>query len=394
MDAQKVHILGMVYAFRELGHHVEIVSLVRTERETRDPTSEWVPAPWIQFARRIPYVYELIQLGYNVIGLPMLLWKVLRINPDFIYERYSLLNFTGVMVARFSRKPIILEVNSPFAIEQGRDRHIRAVRLARWVEKHICNAADWVVVVTEVLRTIMVGNGVRPERLLVMHNGVNLNHFSRRNPPSLRARLGLDGKLVLGYAGCFRNWQGLQLLIEAFHSSGLGQRGAVLLLVGDGVETASLRKQIAKLKCTDSIILAGPVPHSAVPDYVAVFDIAVQPAATEYCCPLKLVEYMALAKAITAPRQANVLEVLGDGNAVFFTPGDPIAFGRALKELAADPQRAANLGVRARAELDQKGLLWAKNAQKIIQVVSGMLSGACSASGPELVEVRDEPGWD
>ena len=124
--------------------------------------------------------------------------------PDFLYERYSLLNFTGVIVARIAKKAIVLEVNSPFAIEQGREGYIRAVAVAQWVEKTICNSATHVVVVNESLRAIMIAIGVEEQRLVVMHNGVNLSHFARRNTSSLRARFGLENKLVFGFVGWLR----------------------------------------------------------------------------------------------------------------------------------------------------------------------------------------------
>ena len=194
----------MVKAFRELGHEVEIVSLVKTERESANPGREGYAAWWQHIVRRVPFGYELIQLAYNAISIPILLWKVSQSAPDFLYERYSLLNFTGVIVARIAKQPIVLEVNSPFAIEQGREGYIRAVAVAQWVEKTICNSATHVVVVNESLRAIMIAIGVEEQRLVVMHNGVNLSHFARRNTSSLRARFGLENKLVFGFVGWLR----------------------------------------------------------------------------------------------------------------------------------------------------------------------------------------------
>jgi hypothetical protein len=42
------------------------------------------------------------------------------------------------------------------------------------------------------------------------------------------------------------------------------------------------------------------------------FDIALQTASVPYASPLKLFEYMALSRAVIAPDQPNIREVLED----------------------------------------------------------------------------------
>jgi glycosyltransferase involved in cell wall biosynthesis len=370
-DAQRVHITEMAGAFRELGHSVTIVSLVRSEGESPNLSKGARPAGWQNLVRRIPFAYEIVQLGYNAIGIPFLLWKALSTPLDFIYERYSLFNFTGVFVAKLLSKPIVLEVNSPFALEQYRDGHIRAFRLANWTEKIICNAATHVIVVTESLRQIMVLNGVRPKHLIVMNNGVNLAHLSlRSDSTALRRRLGLESKVVIGFIGWFRNWHGLDLLIDAFYLGHLSSKGVVLLLVGDGPDMKRIRRQVTRLQIGDFIMLTGALPRSVVPEYLALFDIAVQPAANEYCCPMKLLEYMALAMPIVAPRQPNVQELLREPEeAILFSPGDTMALASALGDLVADPLRANSLGKHARSAIEGRKFWWTGNAERVVQLI-------------------------
>jgi hypothetical protein len=105
------------------------------------------------------------------VGIPLLLKAAMTRKVGFIYERYSLFNFTGVLVARLRRVPIVLEVNSPFALEQSRDREIRLRRFAEWTERAICNMADHVIVVSTPLARMMAGAGVMPSLIEVMPNG-------------------------------------------------------------------------------------------------------------------------------------------------------------------------------------------------------------------------------
>jgi glycosyltransferase involved in cell wall biosynthesis len=370
-DAQKVHITEILNAFRSLGHSAEVVSLVETENARHEAAEEAKQAAWQRVIRKIPLAYELAQLGYNAIGLPLLLVRLVRERPDFIYERYALFNFTGVLAARLLKIPLILEVNSPFALEQGRDGEIRAVRFAAWTERVICNAAARVIVVTAPLQKIMIRNGVHADRLVVMTNGVNLSRFSRRaGAASLRKRLGLGIRTVIGFVGWFRNWHGLDMLIEAFHGARLAEQGAVLLLIGDGPAATDLRRQIDSLGLRDSVILTGAVPHEEVPSFLDLIDIAVQPAANEYCCPMKIIEYMALGKPVVAPRQENIQEILREGEeALLFAPGDSRALGMALAELVGNGEAARKMGVRAQNAIENRGYLWVRNAERVIDLV-------------------------
>jgi glycosyltransferase involved in cell wall biosynthesis len=370
-DAQRIHIQEIILAFQELGHEVETVSLVPTDAGQQDAQRDAADAPWKALVRRIPFAYEIVQLGYNLVGIPMLLRSMQRGNADFIYERYSLFNFAGAIAARLCRVPLILEVNSPFALEQSRDKDIRLVRLAAWTERVICNAAAHVVVVSTPLQRIMAQSGVRASRLVLMPNGVDLHKFKPQpRSPELRHSLGLDGAVVIGFVGWFRKWHGLELLLEAFHRSGLGAQGAKMLLIGGGQAMADLQTYVAEHGLQEYVVFTGPLPHAQVPPYLDLIDIAVQPAANEYCCPMKILEYMALGKPIVAPRQENIQDLLREGEeARFFTPGDAVSMGEALAGLVNDRDEAVRMGRKAREAIEGRGYLWTENARKVVEMV-------------------------
>lgn len=371
-DAQRVHILELVNALRGLGHRVEIVSVVETEGERKDAAHEAGEAGWKRFVRRIPCAYELIQIGYNLVGLPMLLKRLHAGHFDFIYERYALFNFAGVVAGRLARKPVILEVNSPLALELKRDNDIRGAAFANWTERVICNAASRVIVVSGPLRRMLVANGVRDEKLVVMTNGVNLEHLRPAGgSEELRERLGLRSKVVIGFAGWFRKWHGLEFLIETFHQAKLSGQGAALLLIGDGPAMPELRNYVAANGLGESVVFAGAVPHELISPYLDLMDIAVQPAANEYCCPMKIIEYMGLAKPVVAPRQENIQELLAEGSeALLFTPGDKAEMSQALASLVNDKDARARMGQRALAAVHERGYLWSRNAQRVVDLAA------------------------
>lgn len=376
-DAQRVHILEIVNAFRDLGHDVEIASVVETEQQ--DAEREASEASWKTIVRTIPFAYEIVQLAYNAVGLPWLVAKIIRSKADFVYERYSLFCFCGVMAAWLTRRPIVLEVNSPFALELSLHNDIRAVRFAHWTERVICNAATAVIVVSSPLRQILQQNRIKASKLVLMPNGVNLAHLqSGADTTSIRRRFGIDGRLVVGFVGWFKQWHGLQSLIETFDRSGMASKGAVLLLVGDGPATGALKETVAQRGLENSVFFTGPIPHEQIPPYLNVIDVAIQPAANEYCCPMKIIEYMGLGKTIVAPRQENIDELLPDEAAIKFTPGDTESLADALVRAVTDAELRCRTGKAAYELLQSRGMLWISNAERVIGLVSGHKAGGRS----------------
>jgi glycosyltransferase involved in cell wall biosynthesis len=391
-DAQRVHILEIVNAFRGLGHQVVIASLVDTETTPNDARNEAREASWKTFVRRVPFAYELVQLGYNIAALPWLLWKIRRERIDFIYERYSLLNFCGVVAARLSGRPIALEVNSPFALEQRQEGEIRAIRFAGWMERITCNAANRVIVVTGPLARILIQNGVMESKLVIMPNGANPPHLGRTaGSNELRKSLGLEGRIAIGFVGWFRPWHGVEFLIQAFADSDL-PRNTALLLIGDGPAMQEIKALVERRRLESRVVFAGPVLHENIPPYLEIIDIAVQPAANHYCCPMKILEYMALAKPIVAPRQENIEELLTDGKeALLFAPGDTAALRQGLQRLAQDAGLRAKLGAGARAAIDERGLQWTRNAERTVELLFGGAATGSANRGHSLGQNPESP---
>jgi glycosyltransferase involved in cell wall biosynthesis len=108
-------------------------------------------------------------------------------------------------------------------------------------------------------------------------------------------------------------------------------------------------------------------PREQVPELIAGFDIALQPRAVEYASPLKVFEYMAAGRAIVAPDQANIREVLTQGQtALLFDPAQPGAMWQAVARLAGDAALRERLGKAAAAEIVRRDYTWLSNARRVI----------------------------
>jgi glycosyltransferase involved in cell wall biosynthesis len=67
------------------------------------------------------------------------------------------------------------------------------------------------------LRHEISQRGIRAERVTVIPNAVDTRDFRFESMPdaALRTRLGLDGATVVGFAGSFYAYEGLDLLLDA-----------------------------------------------------------------------------------------------------------------------------------------------------------------------------------
>jgi len=233
-------------------------------------------------------------------------------------------------------------------------------RLARRVEDLTWRAATRVVAVTGVLKSMIAASGVPAQRIEVVPNGIDPAAFA-----DLPVRPASADPLVLGFVGFVRDWHGLDAVIAAMASHG-GTPRLDLVVVGDGPARAALEQQAAAAGIGHRVRFTGIAPHEAVPALVAGFDIALQPRAVAYASPLKIFDYMAAGRAIIAPDQPNIREILThEATALLFDPADPAELWQAVVRLADDPVLRARLGKAARAEIDRRGYTWAGNAARL-----------------------------
>jgi glycosyltransferase involved in cell wall biosynthesis len=354
-DGQSVHVEELVAAFRELGHEVVVVGPGFYAEAGFGQESRMVAV----LRRRLPgALAELAELAYNLPAYRRLRAACAALRPDLIYERYNLHFLAGAWLTRRTRLPYFLEVNAPLAEERALHGGLRLRALARAGERHAWRSASRVLAVTEVLAGHIRAAGVAPDRISVVPNGV----VAERYAVAAAAR---GGDPVLGFVGFVRDWHGLDAVLR-----GMAEHPApacVFTIVGDGPARPGLAALAEALGIASRVRFAGIVPHDAVPAAVAGFDIAVQPRVVDYASPLKIFDYMAAGRAIVAPDQPNIREVLDhDRTALLFDPAVPGAMWQAVARLLGDANLRNRLGDAARQAVVDRDFTWRGNAARIV----------------------------
>ena len=155
---------------------------------------------------------------------------------------------------------------------------------------------------------------------------------------------------MIGFVGGFYPWHGLPLLVEAFARLVDRFDDLLLLLIGDGPERTTVERLVAERGLTDRVILTGKVDHEGLPAHLAAFHVGVMPDSNAYGSPMKIFEYMAMARPVVVPDYAPLLDAVTDGvEGRVFRRGDVDSLTEALAGILADDETHRRMGAAARA---------------------------------------------
>ena len=269
----------------------------------------------------------------------------------FIYQRYSLNNLAGALLAARWRVPLILEANGSEAKWRSDWASLQFPALARATERALLRRADRIVAVSENAARDLVAAGGPADRIRVVPNGVEVDRFANARPASLPFP---DDSFVITFVGLFYPWHGVRYLAEAFIQLLARAPNARLVLVGDGEEAALVQGLLQRAGCEDAANLPGLVARQDVPGYLAASDVLVSPHAKVrdfIGSPIKMFEYMASGRPIVASRVAQIGEILRhEETALLVEPEDPEALADALMTLRNNEALGARLGANAQEE--------------------------------------------
>ncbi|MBC9208274.1 glycosyltransferase family 4 protein [Roseomonas aerophila] len=374
-DGQGVHLDAMVAALRANGHTVHVVGPAGFENTGLGSDNRMVTL----LRKSLPaWVGELAELAYAVPSTLRLARAAASFQPDVIYERANLFHLAGAWVAARRRVPLLLEVNAPLADERASFGKLKLKRLAAALERLAWRRATYVLPVTDVLASRIAASGVPQSRIRVVPNGIDLQDF----PLQPAAELPGD-QLVLGFVGFVRDWHGLDRVVRSL-AAYRASPPLALHVVGDGPARTGLEALAKELGVASRVRFSGLTHREAIPSMIGAFDIALQPASVAYASPLKVFEYMAAGRAIIAPDQPNLREILEhERTALLFDPRDPDAMWQAVERLASDEALRRRLGQAARAEVLSRDLTWSGNARTVVGLAARALGqGAMQERAP------------
>ncbi len=259
-------------------------------------------------------------------------------------------------------------------------------RVSSWVERTAYEAAARIIAVSEGMRTdvLTAYPDVDPERVAVVHNGIDTDVYRPDPATDVLTDVGLDpGEPYVLFVGRITRQKGIVHLINAAHAFADGVRLVLCASSPDtpeiGAETSAAVDRLRAARGAGSVVwLQEQVTR---PRLIQLFTHALAFACPSVYEPLGIVnlEAMACRTAVVAAAVGGIPEVVVDGTTGVLvaydaadTAGFERAFADAVNSLVADPVRAAAMGAagRERAVAD---FGWAAIADRTIAVYEAAL---------------------
>lgn len=336
--AEGIHIDAMVDAFRALGHEVRLCGPAAGPAgggSRLGVVKSWLPG----------VAFEGASIAYNAPEFLAMRHVLADWRPDLVYKRHARYDVGPGLAASRAGVRMVLEVNAVYSERPYRDFEPQALHaVAARMERAALRRADLVVAVSSPMaRQVKM---LADRDAVVMPNGADPSVFD----PGVTAPAAgpwSSAGLLLGWTGGLRRWHGLDLLLDAL---ALLPPDVQLLIVGDGPARPDIESRMLERGLRGRVFITGQVPRADVPAYLAAMDVGVvADERTGVASPMKLLEYMAMAKAVVAPDLPNIRDIVSDGaSGLLFRPGSAEDLSEKVRRLSDEPLRRS-LGLAARS---------------------------------------------
>lgn len=198
---------------------------------------------------------------------------------------------------------------------------------------------------------------VRPEKIEVVHCGIELEKYGARSEQQLRTANSPGQAITAICVASLQPYKGLSYLIRACRQVVRRVPNFRCLIVGQGADRPVLEALIHDLGLDDHVRLLGGLPQHEVAGLLGDADMFVLPSIVAPSgqmegIPVALMEAMASRLPVVSTRLSGIPELVDDGiNGLLVPPADESALAEAITSLSGDPERRRRMGERGREKV-------------------------------------------
>jgi|KBSSwiStaDraftv2_1062776.scaffolds.fasta_scaffold197234_2 glycosyltransferase involved in cell wall biosynthesis len=238
-------------------------------------------------------------------------------------------------------------------------------------------AADHAFVQTERMRDDISREGIAKEKMTAVPMGVDAEADWAA---VAKNRVIPEHGRTFVYLGTIARTRHLDFLVRVLAKVRESVPDVKLYVVGGGVAPGDeelLTTEASRLGVSDALVLVGQRPRAEALAYVRDADVCVSPIYPSplFNCgsPTKLVEYMAMGKAVVANDHPEQLQVITESVAGYCVPWQEDAFAAAIVRLLEDPTEAKRMGERGARYVAQRrayGLITDIVEEELVKLVA------------------------
>ncbi len=288
---------------------------------------------------------------FNAVKMGLKLRKLIRSeNVAIAHTFFETSDLWAGPIARLSGVPIL--------ISSRRDLGILRASKHRLAYRFVNRFFDRVLAVSQEVRNYCIAeDGLPPEKVLTLYNGIELDQIASRDSAAVsRAGLGCaEASHLIITAANIRRVKGLDVLVRA---AAIVQREfprAIFLIVGGILEpeyARELEELTRSLALSDTVKFLGA--RKDVMPLLAISDVFCLPSRSEGFSNA-LVEAMASGLPCVATRVGGNAEALADGESGFIVDSDdPQAMAERILILLRDPELRRRMGQRGKETVESR----------------------------------------
>ncbi len=314
-------------------------------------------------------------LSYLFLAVPRAIW--IRADVVLAMTDPPIAGIAGAIVAKITLRPFVYNIRDLYPdMAVGGDivRPGFAVRVWERMHRWALNSAARVIVLGDDMGARIIRKGVNPGRVVVVRDGVTVPDElpPAAHPVSQEIRSGM--RFVALHAGNLGFYGAWDTLIEAAQqlSVDANDAGIGMVFVGDGAQKA---RMAASASGATAIRFLQFRPAREIPFVLGAGDIhivTVKRGLEGVIVPSKLYPILAAGKpvlVVSTPITDAARIITAAECGVVVDPDDPTAVTAAIRDLAAHPQRVAEMGRRARAIAPDYDKL--AELKKFVNVIEG-----------------------
>jgi glycogen synthase len=300
------------------------------------------------------------------------------VAADLVHTHTWYVGFGGMLAQAIHDLPLVVTLHSMEPLRPWKaDQLGTGYAVSTWAERLAVERAERVIAVSAQMREdILVHFRVEPDRVVVIHNGVDAEAFRRTEQREALARHGVREPYVL-FVGRISEQKGIFPLLEAARTL---PDDVSLVLCASSPDTPELAARLEAAVAGRSRVrwINAMLPVAEVVQLYSHASVFVCPSIYE---PFGLInlEAMACGTPVVASRVGGIPEVVVDGETGWLVPpGDPTALAEALRVARADPARARRMGEAGRRRVEAH-FSWDRIAERTLAVYRDAIAAKAAA---------------
>ncbi len=321
----------------------------------------------IGFKLGIPYVIP------HITSYKTFLESVKSSDLIHVHGHPYLSSLIAAKIAKKYKKPVVLTQHNTFIEYEGiLWDHVEWLNDCA-IGKQVLKEADKIVVVSNATGNYVLSLGADPEKIRVLHNGVDVNRFKPLTgvKDEMRKKLGIskDSSVVLTVRRLvYKN--GIDTLIESAKEAIKKNPRLFFLVVGKGPDLEKVKERIEQLGMQENFRLTGFISDEGLPFYYNVADFFVLPSKSGEGLPLVALEAMACGVPVIATNVGGISEVMKEDYGKLVPPNSPGSLAEAILEFS--HRELSALKKDLRAMIEQK-YSWDKNVEKLVEIYEELI---------------------